>query len=64
MNRETKQTNKQMAFYLSVPRQISKTKQGRREILLPLEEIGLAEQEYDVRFCIGSAEYNFGSVQA
>ena len=26
-----------------------------REISLPLEEIGVGEQEYDVRFCAGTS---------
>jgi len=30
------------------------TKRDRREIWSPLWEIGVAEQEYDVRFCTGS----------
>ena len=34
---------------LSVPRQISKIKRDRREISSSLWEIGVGEQEYDVR---------------
>jgi len=33
---------------------ISITKRTRREISSPLWEIGVAEHEYDVRFCTGS----------
>jgi len=40
---------------LSLPRQISKTKQDSREISSPLWEICVAEQEYDVIFCTGSS---------
>ena len=38
---------------LSVLHQISYTKQDRHEILSPLWEIGVAEQEYDIKFCTG-----------
>jgi len=34
---------------------ISKIKRDRCQISLPLYEIGVAEQEYDVRFCTGSS---------
>jgi len=40
---------------LSVPRQILKTKQVRRKISSPLQEMGVAEQEYDIIFCTGSS---------
>jgi len=39
---------------LSVSRQISETTRHTHEISSPLKEIGVAEQEYDVRFCPGS----------
>jgi len=39
---------------LSVPRQISKTKQDRHKISSLLWEISVAEQEYDIRFCTRS----------
>jgi len=41
---------------LSVPRKVLKTKRDRREISSSslLDEFGVAEQEYDVRFCIRS----------
>ena len=39
----------------SVPRQISETTPDLLKISLPLQEIGVAEQEYDVRFCTGSS---------
>ena len=44
-----------LSVCLSVPRQFSNTKGDRREISSPLREIGVAEQEYDVRFCNGSS---------
>jgi len=31
--------------------EISETMRDMREILLPLQEIGITKQEYDVRFC-------------
>jgi len=40
---------------LSVPRQISETTRDTHGISLPYWEIGVAEQEYDVRFCTGSS---------
>jgi len=42
----------------SVPHQISKIKQDRCKILSSLKEIGVAEQEYDVRFCTGISYVN------
>jgi len=40
---------------LSVPRQISETTRYTHEISSPLKEIGVGEQEYDVRFCVGGS---------
>jgi len=40
---------------LSIWYHISKTKRDRRQISSPLHEIGVAEQEYDVRFCTASS---------
>jgi len=43
------------AILFRSPRQISKTKRDGREISSPLWEIGVAEDEYDVRFFAGSS---------
>jgi len=43
---------------LSNPRQISKTKRDRREILSPSQEIRDTKQEYNVTFCSGEKTKN------
>jgi len=40
---------------LSVPRQISRSKRDTYKIMSPLQEIGVAKQEYNVRFCTESS---------
>jgi len=40
---------------------LQKTKRDRREISLPLWDIRVAEQEYDVRFCMEVAKYTKSS---
>ena len=43
------------AVCLSVRHQISETTRDTRQISSPLQEIGVGDQELDVRFCIGSS---------
>jgi len=53
----------QWSLHLSVLHHISKTKWDRCKISSPLQDIGVTEQEYAIRFCTTSSN-NFGSVRA